>query len=472
MKKMKQRKIFGRNSLIILGLFLVAMSQSCHMKNNPDNPKPPNFVVLFVDDLGYYNVGFRNKDYFTPNIDRLYSEGVTFSNAYVPNPSCSASRAALYTGQDPAKLSFFRHITGNVKHEKEFNTAKHDSAYLLSRNWLPLEARTYAEVLKNVGYRTFFVGKWHLGYGDYVPENQGFDSAWTKPDAGSTKSYYPPYFPGEGFWNDIPDSMYLTDFYTDKAVEYLKNYNSDKPFLLQFSYQNVHTPNVGRKDLIERYQKIGFEKRLANYGAQVSAVDESIGRILKVLKEKGLEKNTIIIFASDQGSFFPNTPLRGTKASALYEGGQKIPFIIKWPGVFPEGSDEPTHVQTTDIFPTICEIVGQNPLQYQGIDGMSLLQLVSNKKPLNRYAIFSQQSYDEQFATVLDTNNWKLISWRDGSAELYKVDEDIAEENNVAEQFPEITQKLSQTLFDWEEKMGIFKLKEWKFPDEWKKKDN
>jgi arylsulfatase A-like enzyme len=415
----------------------------------------PNILIFFVDDLGYNDVGFRNSKFYTPNIDRLASQGMVINSSYVASPTSSPSRAGLYTGQHPARLRFFRHIPD--RQEGEYNVWNGDSSLLLSRNYLPIETVTYAEVAKNKGYNTFFVGKWHLGNEEYGPQHQGWDRTITKPDAGQPRSYYSPYFPENGFWNDIENNQYLTDFFTDKTIDYIENYASEDPFLIQFSFHNVHTPNIGREDFLEMYRERGFVGKLVEYGAQVSAVDESVGRVIDALQKSGLSENTLIIFTSDQGSFFPNLPLRGTKeaGTTLYEGGQKVPFIVKWPGIVKEGLKSDIHIQTTDIFPTICEIVGDNPDNYDGLEGMSLLDVFIKNKPLERDAIFSFRSYDAQFGSVLTSDNWKLIAYRGSKFELFKIDEDISEESELSIQYPEKVEELSSLLDKWLINTGV-----------------
>jgi arylsulfatase A-like enzyme len=436
-------------------MLAITILAGCGGPGKPDS-NLPNIVILFVDDLGYYDVGFRNSRFYTPHFDRLAREGTVLVNAYVPSPTCSPSRVGLYTGQHPARLEFYRHIPGDGL-EDEYNVWEGDSSLLLSRNWLPLEVTTYAEVLKARGYHTFFAGKWHLGDDRFGPARQGFDSVWAKSGAGMPRSYYRPYFNGSGFWEKIPDNQYLTDFYTDKVVAYIRDGSSRQPFLVQFSYHNVHKPNVGRKDILDLYRERGFEGDMMQYGAQVSAVDASVGRILEALRDAGLEDNTLVIFTSDQGSFFPNLPLRGTKAvgTTLYEGGQKIPFIMKWPGRISTGARIFTHVQTTDIFPTLCEIVGEDPGRFDGLEGVSLMGLLTRGEQPERQAIFAFRSYDAQFASVLTPDDWKLIAYRGGRYELFKVDEDISEENELSLRFPGKVRELTGMLEDWLDRTGI-----------------
>ncbi|MEJ7828751.1 MAG: sulfatase-like hydrolase/transferase, partial [Segetibacter sp.] len=237
-----KKSSFGSLSpfLFVFLMTLGSLTKATNTAAQNASARMPNIVVLFVDDLGYYNMGHRNKEYSTPNIDELAKASLTFTNAYVPSPTCSPSRAALYTGKHPARLKFFRHIY-NESGNQEFSLLKEDPAQLPSRNWLPLEETLYSEVLKKNGYNTLLVGKWHLGGGKYAPTNQGFDKAYTDPDAGHPKGYYPPYFTKNPINEQIPKDKYLTDFFTDKAVNYLKSYKDNKPFLLQYSYFNVHT---------------------------------------------------------------------------------------------------------------------------------------------------------------------------------------------------------------------------------------
>lgn len=442
------------SKIIPLGLLMIISIVGFKSNSTQETEYKPNIVVLFVDDLGYYDLGFRNPDYYTPNIDKFASESLIFTEAYVPSPTCSPSRAGLYTGKHPASIEFYRHCTSP---NEEYNMWDTDVAQLPSRNWLPHEHITYAEVLKERGYSTHFYGKWHLGPDAYGPQTQGFDEVYSNPHAGHPKSYYPPYFPDGKFSDEVEEDKYLTDFFTDKAVDLIKSGNKAKPFLLQLSYQNVHAPNVGKKEFLDLYKQKGFEGNLIEYGAQVSAVDQSVGRILDAIRDAAIEDNTIVLFASDQGSLFPNTPLRGTKqvGTALYEGAAKIPFIVKWPGITKAGDNDKTQIQTTDIFPTLLEIVGEKPDDFEGLEGKSLVNVIKNKQPLTREALYFYRSYDSQYASVLRSDNYKLIAYRNGEYELYKVDEDISEENNLVKTKPDVVNELAELLFNWESKYGL-----------------
>lgn len=290
---------------------------------------PPNIVLLFVDDYGWADLGFRNPEFYTPNIDQLKEEGMEFSRAYVATPTCSPSRASLLTGKEPIRMEMPRHITYEDRYGRntqKYNYWKTDPVQRNSINWLPLEEITYAERLKEYGYYNMFIGKWHLGHEPYYPVKQGFDEQYGTSNFGHPKQYYPPYFDDPNPLSETKDE-YLTDVLTNKAEDFIRNYDKDQPFMLSMWYYNVHSPFNGRKDLIERYKDLGWDDRYANYGAMVSAMDESVGRIREALKEKGIDKNTVVIFTSDQGGYFPNFPLRGGKiGNTLGEGGARVPF--------------------------------------------------------------------------------------------------------------------------------------------------
>lgn len=434
----------------ILSGFLAGCKSNTQGKQANQCKDQPNFVVLFIDDLGYYDMGFRNEKFHTPNIDKLAGESLEFSYAYVPSPTCSPSRVGLYTGIHPAKQEFYRHVPGRP--EGEYHQWEGDPAHLPSRNYLPLDAVTFGEALKELNYNTFFAGKWHLGHGEHNPVQQGFDKYVSGSNGGgSTRKYVQTVADGK------EEDVYTTDLLTDSVVNYIRSYKSDQPFLLQLSYWNVHTPTVGRKDLVAFYNERGLEEDEAEYAAQVSSVDESVGRILDALDEKHFTENTIVIFTSDQGSYFPNLPLRGTKAvgTALYEGSARVPFLIKWPGVTKPGTQIEDHICTLDVFPTLMDIAGKDSEKYSTLDGLSLTTLIRENQPLNRDYLFFYRAYDSQYAAVLSKDRWKLVAYRDEKYELYNIYDDIGEENDLSEKNPEKLKELVKTLIDWEESAGL-----------------
>jgi len=224
------------------------------------DPKP-NIVLFFVDDLGWSDLGFRNAILESPNIDSLAALGLNFEQAYIRTPTCSPSRATLLTGKHPARLQMVRHIPGGEKNGfdqygrafKEFHSLERDPAQFPSRNYLPLEHTTYPEALSKLGYYNAFVGKWHLGHEDFHPTKHGFDMQIGASNYGHPKSYYPPYFRCDSIFSD-DNNRYLTNRLTDEAVDFISSYEKDTPFMLTFSYYSVHSPHIGRKDLLDHFR--------------------------------------------------------------------------------------------------------------------------------------------------------------------------------------------------------------------------
>ena len=238
----------------------------------------PNFVIFFVDDLGWADLGYQNPQFHTPNIDRLRSEGLYYSRAYVSTATSSPSRASLLTGKEALRCGFVRHIYGNAG-GAEFETLAQDPGHLKSRAWLPLEEVTYAERLKELGYYNQHVGKWHLGTEEFFPVRQGFDAMYGTCEHGNPRCFYPPFFRVHDPFPYAEKEEYLTDLLTRGAVDFVNGRRKgDRPFLLNIWYYGVHDPHNGRRDLIEGYLKKGFPLREAQYMATVEAVDESVGR--------------------------------------------------------------------------------------------------------------------------------------------------------------------------------------------------
>ncbi len=437
----------------------------------------PNIVLLFVDDLGWNDLGFRNSKFETPHIDQLASDSLDFQRAYIASPTCSPSRATLLTGKHPARLKIVRHIpTGTTngfdkfgRTEQEFNQREGDPAKFPCRNWLPLEHTTYAEALKKLGYYNQFVGKWHLGHEPYHPIKQGFDAQFGTTNFGHPKSYMAPFFKNSDVLADVREG-HLTDVLTKKSVNFISEYDRDQPFMLSLWYYGVHRPPVGRPDLLKHFQEKGYEKKDAIYAAQVAAVDDSVGRIRMALKEKGIEKETLIVFLSDQGSWYKNLPLRGSKrVDTLCEGGARVPFLFNWPGVTKSKSHSDSLVQSTDLFPTLVEIAGGDVASHQDLDGVSLVSHIRDQKPLARKSpIFGYRAYQDLYASVRE-GDWNLLAYRSGKVALHNVIKDVGEEHDVASENAEVVSDLSRKLIAWEKEMGVQKysgLKEIEFSEQ------
>jgi arylsulfatase A-like enzyme len=450
-------------SNLIVPLMCMGSNKGGSLIEKKDNR--PNIILFFVDDLGWSDLGFRNPVFETPNIDKLANRGINFMQAYIACPTSSPSRATLLTGKHPARLQIIRHIPEGKKNSfdkygrttKEFNYLESDPAYMPSRNWLSLDNITYAEALKKLGYYNLFVGKWHLGSEKYYPIHQGFDKEIGVTNYGQPYSYYPPYFKYSSVFAEEKD-RYLTDKLTDETVKFIEQYHIKKPFMISLFYYAVHSPHQGRKDLVEHFKMKWLSGKYAEYAAMVKAVDESVGRILESIRKKGVEKNTIIIFLSDQGGYFENPPFRGGKmgGTALYEGGCRVPFFFIWPGVTHSGTVSNSIVQSTDLFPTLIEIAGGDASKYQDIDGCSLLPIIKENKQIDRDTIFFYRAYENLYAAVR-AGDWKLLVYRDGKRELYNIAKDIKEEKNLAMDSLLITNKLSNKLIEWEKKMGVEK---------------
>ncbi|TYA72041.1 sulfatase [Seonamhaeicola marinus] len=420
-----------------------------------ETPNKPNIVMLFVDDYGWADIGYRNDVFSTPNLDQLKKDGLDFNRAYIPTPTCSPSRLSLLTGKEAVRLEMSRHIPT----EKDFINADYnvwptDPVKRPSRNYLPLNEVTYAEKLKEYGYYNHFIGKWHLGNGEYYPHNQGFDSVFGATDFGHPKSYYFPFFKDGGdpkrYFEKNKKGDYLTDVLTDNAVDFISTYNKAQPFMLSFWYYSVHGPSVGRKDLLKKYQEAGLKGKYAHHAAMVEAMDESVGRIRKALNDKGISDNTVFIVLSDQGGAYTNAPLSGGKkgGNTLGEGGARVPFMVYYPGVTKANTVTDTPVQSIDVFPTLVEIASGNTYNNKDIQGISLMPLLKGGQIAPRNLYFFR-SYEDQYAAVI-SGDWKLIKYHSGKLQLFNITNDISEKNNLIGTNLEIETRLKTELAAWE----------------------
>jgi arylsulfatase A-like enzyme len=414
----------------------------------------PNIVLFFVDDLGWSDLGYRNPAVVeTPNIDQLAAAALDFEQCTIPTPTCSPSRGTLLTGKHPVRLGLVRHIEGAP--DEPFNYWKTDPVQMPSRNWLALEHVTYAEALRDLGYYNQFIGKWHIGHEPYHPIHQGFDSQIGTTNRGHPNSFYPDYFRDSDVFQD-ETSAYLTDKLTDAAVDFIAGYAKPQPFMLSFWYYAVHTPHIGRQDYVQHFKERGFGGPYAEYLAMIKSVDESVGRVRAALQAKGIADNTILIFLSDQGSYFDNSPLRGGKMhETLFEGGARVPLLVYWPGVTQPAKNR-SIVQSTDLFPTLVEIAGGNPADYADLDGVSLLGVIRTNAELQRDApIFGYRAYQDLYSSVR-LGDWKLLGYRSGKVELYNLAQDSAESTDLSADFPAQVETMKAALIDWEKHMNVF----------------
>ncbi len=431
----------------------------------------PNFVFILVDDLGWADVGCYGSDlHETPNIDRLARQGVRFTDAYAAAPVCSPTRASIMTGKYPARL----HIT--IWYEGSANPPQGRRLIPpITQGNMPHEQVTIAEVLKDAGYFTAHVGKWHLGDAAHYPQTHGFDvniggTFWGAP----TTFFYP--YGGPSRWGGefryVPhlefghQGEYLTDRLTDEALQVMEK-AKDKPFFLNLCYHTVHTPIEGKPELVERYRKKvkpDMHHQNYEYAAMVHSLDENVGRILDKIDELGVAERTIIVFFSDNGGYInkyegtevtDNYPLRSGKGS-LYEGGTRVPLIVRWPGTTKAGSICSQPVSSIDFYPTILGMTGLagDSEHNANVDGLSLVPLLRDPTAgLKRDTLYWH--YPHYYPTTspvssIRRGDWKLLEYlEDRRVELYDLSKDISEQNNLAKAMPEKAEELRQHLDAW-----------------------
>ena len=445
-------------SFIFLGLIFLGCKSQDNQQDSSSKSKSerPNIVLLFIDDYGWLDIGYRNDTFKTPHLNQFKKESLDFQRAYIPTPTCSPSRLSILTGKEAIRLGMPRHIAIDpVNPEAEYNLWPSDPVQRPSRNYLPLEEITYAESLKELGYYNMFVGKWHLGHEGRYPTDQGFDAAYGTTDAGHPKDYYYPFFKEDedpkGFMKSGPkEGDYLTDVLTDGAVDFIKGYDKNQPFMLSFWYYSVHGPSVGRNDLLKKYQDAGLEGKYAHHAAMVEAMDESVGRVRVALKEKGIADNTVIIIMSDQGGAYTNAPLSGGKkgGNALGEGGARVPLLINYPGLTKANTETDIPVQSIDIYPTLMEIASGKKYENSEIQGVSLMPILKGKT-IKKRSLYFFRSYEDQYAAII-SGDWKLIKYHSGKFQLFNVSEDISEHNDLIGTGLEIETILKQDIASWE----------------------
>ncbi|MHC4557114.1 MAG: sulfatase [Planctomycetota bacterium] len=400
----------------------------------------PNFVFFLIDDMGFSDVGcYGSKFHETPNIDRLARQGMMFTDAYAACPVCSPTRASILTGQYPARIGITDFIPGHQRPWEKLSVPQ-------NRLQMPLEAVTIAESLKERGYATAHIGKWHLGGKGYLPDKQGFDKVIS----------------GVRNQNDK-----RVNGYTEQAVKFIEE-NEQGPFFLYLSHNTVHIPLEAPQELIDKYKNKPKPTSGVNnpvYAAMVEHLDKSIGRILKKLGELNLTDLTIVIFYSDNGGLYQayggyrgkgqivttNAPLRGEKGT-LYEGGIREPLIVRWPGVVKAGTTCSVPVSSVDFYPTFLEIVGAEDEPSHLLDGESILSLLRQAGTLKRDAIYWHYPHyhHSRPAGAVRKGHWKLIEfYEDGRLELYNLQRDIGEKNNLEMKMPQKAAELQRELSEW-----------------------
>ncbi|MCS7014827.1 MAG: sulfatase [Gemmatales bacterium] len=422
---------------------------------------PPNIVLIVADDLGWADLScYALSLWQTPNLDRLAREGLRFTDAYAASCVCSPTRAALMTGRHPARL----HLTTFLPGRKDMPTQRLLQPVI--RQALPREETTLAELLKARGYACGHYGKWHLGEGpDSNPLAQGFDIY-----RGAVGRYFQ--FKGPNLVaRDEQD--YLTDRLTEEAELFLEA-NRNRPFFLYLPHFAVHIPLQAKPDLLAVYEKkaaqVGadLERKNPHYAAVLHSLDESVGRILKKLDALGLGERTLVVFTSDNGGLSviegPNTPATSNAPlrlgkGYLYEGGIRVPLLIRWPSVVAPGKTSSVPVRSEDLFMTLVQAAGAQLPADREYDGVSLLALLKGEADgLRRdFLYWHFPHYSNQGGKpsgAIRFGNWKLIEhYEDGQVELYHLEQDVGERHNLAAQHPEVRDKLQRELASWRQRI-------------------
>lgn len=447
-----QRRSFLKSSALA-GLSSLFVPQRSHGIFHSET-KQPNIVMMVVDDMGWMDTGcYGSKVYETPNIDRLATQGMRFTDAYSACTVCSPTRAALLTGKYPARLHLTDWIAGHKRPHAKFLPPEFNLH-------LPHKEVTLAESLKPLGYTSTSIGKWHLGGEGFLPETQGFDINIAGTHRGQPPSYHAPYkiptlIEGE-------EGEYLTDRMANEATAFIED-NKNNPFFLYLPFFAVHTPIQGKKDYEQKYLDQGLPKEGVNragYAAMVQSTDEAVGKVLAKLDELGLADDTFVIFTSDNGGLAwvtDNSPLRSGKGSA-YEGGVRVPLIIRGPGI-EAGSLCDEAVISCDIYPTIMDLLHEKIPASQKVDGESLLPLLHQTGDLERNAIFwHYPHYHPGGATpysAVRAGEYRLIYFYETRmTELYQTKKDgqpldIGETENLIDRRKNITKYLQSRLNDW-----------------------
>lgn len=418
--------------------------------------KKPNIIYINVDDMGWTDPGFMGSTYHeTPNIDTLASQGMVFTDAYAPAANCAPSRACCLTGNTMPRHGVYtvqNSDRGKSEHRKLIPTP--------NTLFIDKDKPTMASLLRDAGYATCHVGKFHVGEN---PLDYGFDVNAGGGHWGHPNSYFSPYGGPDNLPTD-EDGEYLTDRLVNESIDFIRA-NCDRPFFLYLATYTVHGPLQAKEEVIEKYRQKTPTEKHSNpiYAAMIDSLDENVGRIMDTLDQLGLTDDTMILFTSDNGGVYEITkqwPLRAGKG-AYYEGGIREPMIVRWPGKVTPGSTCNVPVCGIDFLPTFTDVASTDcPV----VDGKSMMPLLTGNgsfpdRPLFwHFPVYLQngnpESRDMIFRTrpgsVVRYGNWKLHEYFEGSdVELYNLNDDIGEAHNLADQEPEKVKELHALLMAW-----------------------
>jgi arylsulfatase A-like enzyme len=452
-----------------LWLTLACVLAALTATSQTNRPGPPNIVFILAEDLGWSDAGFAGSRFYeTPQLDALAAAGLRFTGFYV-SPTDTGTRAALLTGQYEARTGLYagEPLVGAEASPRRLSPPR-------GRTQLPDGIPLLPELLKTAGYVTGFLGTWPFAGGETQhPSRRGFDEALVTSPRYFGFETEPP--------TDVPAGSYAADFLTERAVDFIARHR-ERPFFLHVAHVSVRGPVEPKPATIGRFEKKAPAggHRDAAYAAAITSLDESVGRIVERIRELGLDRNTLVIFSSDNGGaggyvetensgrrtgVTDNAPLRGGKGM-LYEGGLRVPFLLRWPGVIPPGSRTIQPGIHVDLLPTCCEVAGVRPPAGAAIDGVSLLPLLRDPAGhLGRDAIFwhfpgyiesdGRAGWRTTPVGVVRAGNFKLLEFfEEGRLELYNLTEDLGEKSNLVRSLPEKAKELRDKLAAWRTQIG------------------
>ncbi len=439
----------------------------------PAAARQPNIVFMLADDLGWMDTGFQGSEYYqTPHLDALAARGMTFSHAYSASPLCSPTRASLLTGQTPGRLRFTRpsgHYPEVVLDPAvpEKAGAQYKATSPDTRTRLPLNYRTLAEELQSHGYRTAFMGKWHLGSAPYLPEDQGFEKviggrANPGPPEGK---YFAPWQPDANI-PPVPEGTHIDDVLADQAIAYIEERKAE-PFFLCLWFYDVHAPFEAKADLVAKYKnREGSNgQQCPEMAAMIETLDAAAGRVLGALDRLGLRDDTIVIFTSDNGGnmfdvvdgVYPtsNAPLRGGKGTN-YEGGVRVPLVMAWGDKFKPGSKSDASVTSPDFYPTLLELTGNALLPEVHKDGVSFAAALRGedyaRPPIDSHFPHPYLKQNSRANSSLTDGTWKFYRYffdaddATDRLELYNLADDVGERHNLAQSEPDRVAAMNAAL--------------------------
>lgn len=472
----------------VLGAALAAALAACAapapqpVADQPRASGPPlNLVLIVADDLGWTDLAsFGSTFHETPNLDRMAREGLRFTSFYAASPVCSPTRASLMTGRHPARVQVTDWSPGRTDRPDQRLLQVRD------RNELPLAEVTLAEVLRGAGYATASIGKWHLGGPGHLPTDQGFDLNVAGDNAGSPPGYFWPYQTSDRGLSELaargrPGDI-LTDRLAEEAAQWISS-NRDRPFFLYLPFFAVHTPLQAKPELVAKYRAKAAALEIpdsavwgtesgrrfrrvqshATYAGMVETLDAAVGRVLRALEESGVAGRTLVVFTSDNGGLataegWPTTnlPLRAGKGW-LYEGGLRVPTVVRWPGEVEPGREHAGAASSMDLFPTLLDAAG---IRWEAgrLDGVSLLPVLRGGSLTRDTLFWHYPHYSNQGGRpggAVRQNRWKLIEhFEDGRVELYDLATDPGETRDLSATQAARAAALRASLHRWRASVG------------------